>query len=89
MNEIYHLGDEFSSSPWPRYEEEKTVSQTLKIGVQVNGKLRATIEVVKDTSKDELEKLAISEENVQKHIEGKEIIKIIAIPNRIVNIVVK
>ena len=89
LNEIYHLGDEFSSSPWPQYEEEKTVSQTLKIGVQVNGKLRATIEVVKDTSKDELEKLAISEENVQKHIEGKEIIKIIAIPNRIVNIVVK
>ena len=89
LNEIYHLGDEFSKSPWLVYEEEKTKDQELEIGIQVNGKLRGTIRVKKDTPKEDLEKLAKEEENVKKHIEGKQIIKIIAIPNRIVNIVVK
>ena len=74
---------------WPSYDEEKTINKTLEIGVQVNGKLRATINVEKDASKDVLENLALNEENVIKHIEGKTIVKVIVVPNRIVNIVVK
>ena len=74
---------------WPVYDEAKTINNTLEIGVQVNGKLRATITVEKDSSKEVLEKLALSEENVMKHLEGKEVVKVIAVPNRIVNIVVK
>ena len=74
---------------WPVYEEAKTINNTLEIGVQVNGKLRATITVEKDSSKEVLEKLALSEENVMKHLEGKEVVKVIAVPNRIVNIVIK
>ena len=74
---------------WPVYDEAKTINNTLEIGVQVNGKLRATITVEKDSSKEVLEKLALSEENVVKHLEGKEVVKVIAVPNRIVNIVIK
>lgn len=78
-----------SYEAWPVYDETKTVNNTLEIGVQVNGKLRATISVEKDASKETLESLAMSNENVLKHLDGKEIVKVIAVPNRIVNIVVK
>ena len=78
-----------SYETWPAYDDEKTKENELEIGVQVNGKLRATIKVKKDTSKEDLETLALKEENVQKHIEGKTIVKIIVVPNRIVNIVIK
>ena len=74
---------------WPSYDEEKTINKTLEIGVQVNGKLRGTINVEKDASKEVLENLALNEENVIRHIEGKTIVKVIVVPNRIVNIVVK
>ena len=75
--------------PWPTYEEEKTVEDTLEIGVQVNGKLRGTIKVKKDEEKEKVESIAKNEENVKKHLEGKNIVKVIVVPNRIVNIVVK
>ena len=74
---------------WPTYEEAKTINNTLEIGVQVNGKLRGTIKVEKDSAKELLESLALNEENVKKHLDGKTIVKIIVVPNRIVNIVVK
>jgi len=74
---------------WPVYDEEKTIDNDIEIGVQVNGKLRATIKVEKDADKDVLEELALKEENVINHTSGKEIVKIIVVPNRIVNIVVK
>ena len=89
LNQIYHLGEEFSTSTWPQYDEAKTISQELEIGVQVNGKLRTTIKVEKDTAKEELEKMALNDEKIIKYTKDKEIIKIIAIPNRIVNIVIK
>ncbi|MCI6266772.1 MAG: leucine--tRNA ligase [Erysipelotrichaceae bacterium] len=75
--------------PWPVYDEEKVKENELEIGVQVNGKLRGTIKVEKDADKEILEKLAKDEENVKKHLEGKQIVKVIVVPNRIVNIVVK
>ena len=74
---------------WPEYDEEKTIDNDIEIGVQVNGKLRGTIKVEKDASKELLESLALKEENVMKHLEGKDIVKIIIVPNRIVNIVVR
>ena len=89
LNEKYHLGEEFSHSSWPCYDEEKTVAREIEIGVQVNGKLRGTILVLKDSSKEVLEEMALKEERIIKHLEGKEVVKVIAIPNRIVNIVVK
>ena len=74
---------------WPTYVQELTINNVLEIGVQVNGKLRGTISVEKDSAKEKLEELALNEENVKKHLDGKTIVKIIVVPNRIVNIVVK
>ena len=78
-----------ANEAWPTYDEEKTVDSTLEIGVQVNGKLRASINIVKDEDKDSVIKKAMDEENVKKHLEGKEVVKTIVVPNKIVNIVIK
>jgi len=78
-----------SYEKWPTYDEAKTINDEVEIGVQVNGKLRGTIKVEKDAPKEVLETEALKDENVLKHTEGKTIVKVIAIPNRIVNIVVK
>ena len=88
------LNEEIGNSPivnskWPVYDEAKTIDNQIEIGIQVNGKLRGTITVKKDEKKEVLEKLALSNDNVSKHIENKEIVKIITVVNRIVNIVVK
>ena len=72
---------------WPTYDEEKTVLDLVKIAVSVNGKLRATIEVKKDTDENSLKEEAMKLEQIQKHIEGKEIKKVIIVKNKIVNIV--
>ena len=74
---------------WPEYDEAKTVDSEVTIAVQVNGKLRATLKVNKDISKEELIELSKNEENVSKYITGHEIVKEIVIPGRIVNIVIK
>lgn len=76
-------------STWPEYDEEKTIDNEKNIAVQVNGKVRATILVSLDESEDSIKEKALSEENVKKFTNDKEIVKIIVIPNKIVNIVVK
>ncbi len=89
LNEQYNLGPRFVESQWPTYDSNKLVSNEKEIGVQVNGKLRASIKVMTDENEESIKAKALQEENVQKHLENKEIVKIIIIPNRIVNIVVK
>ncbi len=89
LNEQYNLGEAICKSTWPQYDESKTQDELLTLAIQVNGKLRGTIKVNKDKPNDEVLKLAKEEENVSKHLEGKEIIKEIVIPGKIVNIVVK
>ena len=74
---------------WPKYDEEKTIEDNITIGVQVNGKLRGTIDIKKDAPKEEVEELAKANDNVKKFTEGFEIVKVIVVPNKIVNIVVK
>ena len=76
-------------SKWPTYDEAKTIDDEKEIGVQVNGKVRGSIKVSVNDSEDVIKDKAMHEENVLKHIDGKEIVKVIVIPNRIVNIVVK
>ena len=73
--------------PWPTYDEAKCVDDMITIGVQVNGKLRATITVNKDTPSDKLQEIALQNEDIKRHVEGKNIKKVIAIVNKIVNIV--
>ena len=75
--------------PWPEYDESKLIEDTYEMVVQVNGKVRGKITVSTDTSDDEMKKLAKEIDNVKTHIDGKEIVKEIVVPKKLVNIVVK
>ena len=75
--------------PWPTYDEEKTVNNVVEMGVQVNGKLRAKISVDKNESKEKIQEIALSQDNVKVHTDGKNIVKIIVVPGKIVNIVIR
>ena len=77
------------NSTWPVYDEDKTKDTTVTIAVSVNGKVRGKLEVDVDTPSDILQEKAFTLSNVQNFTNGKEIVKVIAIPNKIVNIVVK
>jgi len=78
-----------SHHAWPTYDEAKTIDQTVEIAIQVSGKLRGTIKVPLDTPKDEVVRLALADGRVAQHVEGKQIVKEIYIPNKLINIVVK
>ncbi|MCB2155187.1 leucine--tRNA ligase [bacterium] len=92
--EIWHeaLGNEGSvfQAEWPTYDEALTVADTVEIAVQVNGKVRDRIMVPAGASKDEMEKAAVATEAVQKPTEtGAEIRKVIVVPGRLVNVIIK
>ena len=74
---------------WPKYEENKLVKNTFNLVVQVNGKIRGKIEVTTDTTDEEMVELAKSIDNVKTFIDNKEIVKVITVPRKLVNIVVK
>ena len=74
---------------WPGYIEELTKESKINLVVQVNGKLRDTILADVNIPKEELEKIALASEKAQKFLEGKEIVKVVVVPNKLVNIVVK
>ena len=89
LNEIYNLGDKFTDSTWVTYDENKLENSTYTMVVQVNGKVRGKIEVDTNTTEDDMKKLAMEIENVKVFTEGKDIIKTIVVPKKLVNIVVK
>ena len=89
LNEICKLGDELAYSSWPIYDENKIHETTKNIGVQINGKIRASITVDDNMSEDEIKNIALSNINVKKYTDNKTIQKIIIIKNKIVSIVVK
>ena len=78
-----------SVAPWPTYDEAKTVESTVELAVQVNGKLKCTIKLAADADKQTAIDIAMAEEKVQHAIEGKQIVKQIVVPGKIVNLVVK
>lgn len=89
LNEKYNLGEELSKSLLEDYDESKIVDETFTMVVQVNGKVRGKIEVNANTSDDEMKELAKSIENVKNYIDGKEIVKEVIVPKKLVSIVVK
>jgi len=89
LNEICKLGKALCMSLWPEYDDEKLVDSLFEVAVQVNGKLRGTIMVNKDDDEEVMKEKAVNQENVKKHIEGKEILKMIVIKGKIVNIVIR
>ena len=78
-----------SLAEWPAYDDAKTVDNTVEVAVQINGKLRATIELPMNCDKDVAIATAKADERVAPFIEGKTVVKEISVPNRIVNIVVR
>ena len=90
--ELWHeLGHEDSvhHSTWPAWDEKYLVEATVTVAVQVNGKLRGEVEVAADTAEADVLKQAAENERVRAHTEGKEIVKSIYVPGKIVNFVVK
>ena len=74
---------------WPGYDESALVKDTIEIVVQINGKLKEKIDVGNDLSKEELQKIALENDKIKAIIEDKNVVKIIAVPGKLVNIVVK
>lgn len=92
MEEIWQVlghDESITYAKWPTYDPAKLVESTVEIMVQVNGKLRGKFKAAKDSDKDALEKEALSLDHVQKFLDGKDVKKVIVIPNKIVNIVAK
>ena len=75
--------------PWPGYIEELTVRDEIEIVFQVNGKIRSRAMVPSSISKEEMEKAALADERVSSFIQGKEIVKVVAVAGKLVNVVVK
>ncbi|UYQ74469.1 leucine--tRNA ligase [Limosilactobacillus reuteri] len=81
--------DTITYQPWPTYDPKVLVEDEVEMIVQVNGKVRAKIKMAKDTDRDEAQQLALANEHVKKFTDGKDIKKVIVVPNKIVNIVAK
>ncbi|HLQ86903.1 MAG TPA: leucine--tRNA ligase, partial [Enterococcus sp.] len=83
------LGNEggISYVPWPTFDEAALVESEVEIVCQINGKVRAKLMVPVDSSKEALEELALANEQIKEHIAGKTVRKVIAVPNKLVNIV--
>ncbi|WP_415929473.1 leucine--tRNA ligase [Zhenpiania hominis] len=86
-----HLGHDtfIYSEAWPVCDESALVRDTIEIVVQINGKVKEKMDIPAGLGKDELEKLAMENEKVQKLTSGKNVVKVIAVPGKLVNIVVK
>lgn len=86
-----HLGYEGSvhDQSWPEYDEKALVKDTVEIVVQVNGKIKEKLDIAGGLSREEMEKTAMENEKVKGLIEGKNVVKVIAVPGKLINIVVK
>jgi len=89
MWQISGFDKTIAETPWPKYDEAKTIDAEVEIVVQINGKIKDKISIPAGTSKDELEKIAIENEKIKELTEGKQIVKVIAVPNKLVNVVVR
>ena len=87
INSILEEGELLSEQRWPELDESLLVESEIQLIVQVNGKLRARIQVPADVSKEDAEKAALGDENVTAHTDGKTVRKVIVVPGKLVNIV--
>ena len=88
-HEKFKHEDTIAYEPWPTYEESKTLDNEKTIAVQVNGKVRGTIIINESDDEDSIKEKSLNIENVKKFTDDKEIVKVIVIKDKIVNIVVK
>lgn len=82
-----HVGS-IAYAKWPTYDESKLVENVVEIVVQVNGKVRQHLQVAKDASREELQTLALNDDKIKQELAGKEVKKVIAVPGKLVSIVV-
>lgn len=87
--EMLGHNDTIAFESWPSYDNSKIIEDEKEIAVQVNGKVRATINVLVNEDEESMKEKALKCDNVIKHIDGKEVVKVIVIKGKIVNIVVK
>jgi len=81
--------DTIAYEPWPEYDESKLVENEVEIVLQINGKNREKLLIPADTGKEQMEELAMANETIKELIAGKTIVKVIAVPGKLVNIVVR
>ena len=86
---LTNSGESISYVAWPTWNESKLVEDEIEIVVQIKGKVRAKLMVAKDLSREDLQKVALENDKIQAEIAGKDVVKVIAVPNKLVNIVVK
>ena len=94
-----HVGEELWSilghkgtiayEEWPSYDESKTKESTCTYAISINGKMRDKLVIDSETPKDEVERLAFESEKIKSYVDGHQIIKVIVVPKKIVNIVIK
>ncbi|MBU9695721.1 leucine--tRNA ligase [Limosilactobacillus portuensis] len=85
----FNVSDTIAYQPWPTYDPKALEEDEVEMIIQVNGKLRSKIKMAKNIDREEAQKLALADEHVQKFTDGKDIKKVIVVPNKIVNIVAK
>ena len=83
-----HAGSIFDGANWPAFDPQKAAEDIIKVAVQVNGKLRGTVEVQRGTEQEEVEAQARSQDNVSRHLEDGTVRRVIFVPNRLLNFVV-
>jgi len=82
-------GNSVFKSRWPVYDSDAILSETIKIGVQINGKLRDTVEIPVDADQQTAEAVVMASEKILSHLEGKQVVKKIYVKGRIFSIVIK
>ena len=90
--ELWHLMGHTTTvcdAAWPEFDEAHLKEDTVTLGVSFNGKTRFTLDFAADATKEEIEKTTLASEQAQKYLDGKQIVKVIVVPGRIVNIVIK
>ena len=89
IGDIIGLKDSIHNAEWPKFDDNLAKMSAITVVTQINGKLKDKLEVDADISKEELEQLALSSEKIKSLLEGKQVVKVIVVPNKLVNIVVK
>ena len=87
--EILGHNNTIAFESWPNYDDTKLIDSTKEIAVQVNGKVRATINILVDEDEESVKTKALACENVKRHLEGLTVLKVLVIKNKIVTIVAK
>ncbi len=87
--EMYGDGGILATKAWPVYDEAKTIDDEIEVVVQINGKIRDKIMVPNGASREDMEKIAMEAQKVKEAIDGKTVVKVICVPGKLVNIVIK